>query len=40
MKSKENFPHVESALRHLRDVKAKHLDNLLCRFSHNFGEIA
>ena len=40
MKSKENLPHVESALRHLRNVKTEPLDNLLHRFNHNFGEIA
>ena len=40
IKTEENLPHVESTLRHLRDVKLEFLDDLLCRFNHNFGEIA
>ena len=40
IKSEKNLPHVESALRHLRDVKPEFLDDSLCRFSHNFGVIA
>jgi len=40
VKSEENLPNVEKALRHLRDAKSKMLDDSLCRFNHNFGVIA
>ena len=40
IKTEEILPNVESAVRHLRDAKPELLDDLLCRFSHNFGVIA